>query len=231
MSYIHYKLNMLGLILTTTSCWPTDIGLFDFYRKRGLSPDQNHYNQSPLWSRLHITLAQITPIKPKWIYTEYSVLKIFSPIRIFEHLPLALKNRVCLEIFHCIKYIFTIQDFWATLPLPWKTESLWHVSLYWMYFSHSGFLTNLRLLCKTVCPGFTLLNIHFYHLRFLNNLRLPWNFSLYWTYIFYHSGFLSNLFLPWKQILPWNFLLYWIGYTFHIQDLSNLRLPWKQSLP
>jgi len=28
-----------------SSCWPTDIRLFDFYRKRGLGPDQSRYNQ------------------------------------------------------------------------------------------------------------------------------------------------------------------------------------------
>jgi len=85
------------------SCWNTDIRLFDFYR---LGPDQSHYNQSRLWSRLHTTLTQITRIKPKWIYTEYIVLNIFSPFDIFEQLELALKNRVCPKIFHCIEYIF-----------------------------------------------------------------------------------------------------------------------------
>ena len=37
-----------------------------------------------LWSGLHTTQAQITRITSKWIYTEYTVLKIFSPFRIFE---------------------------------------------------------------------------------------------------------------------------------------------------
>jgi len=53
-----------------------------------LGPDQSHYNQSRRWSRLHTTLAQITRIAPKWIYT---VLKIFSQFTIFVQLALALK--------------------------------------------------------------------------------------------------------------------------------------------
>jgi len=50
-------------------------------------------------------------------------LKIFSPFRIFEQLVLALKHS-CPEIFHCIEYTFY----------------------------HSGFLSNLRLPCKTELP-------------------------------------------------------------------------------
>ena len=79
---------------------------------------QCHDNQSRLWSRLHTTLAQITRITPMWIYTQYTVLEIFSPFRIFEQLALALKKRVCPEIFHCIEYILCIQDFWATCVCP-----------------------------------------------------------------------------------------------------------------
>jgi len=39
-----------------SSCWTADIRLFDFYRKRKPGPDQNHYKQSRLWSRLQTTL-------------------------------------------------------------------------------------------------------------------------------------------------------------------------------
>jgi len=39
---------------------------------------------------------------------------------IFEQLAPTLKNRVCPEIFDCIEYIFTIQDFWATCPCSEK---------------------------------------------------------------------------------------------------------------
>ena len=127
-------------------CWPTYIRLFGCYRKRGLGPDQSHYNQSWLWARLHTTLAQITRITPKWIHTEYTVLKTVSPFRTFEELALALKHRVCpeftalniyflsfrifeqlcacsenqccFEIFHCIEIFCIIQDFLATCACP-----------------------------------------------------------------------------------------------------------------
>jgi len=61
-------------------------------------------------------------------------LKIFSPLRIFEKLALALKNRVCPKIFHCIEYIFY----------------------------HSGFLSNSALALKKIVAlkFFTVLNIY-----------------------------------------------------------------------
>jgi len=36
-----------------------------FLQKRGLGPDEIHYNHSRLWSGLHNTLAQIARINPK----------------------------------------------------------------------------------------------------------------------------------------------------------------------
>ena len=91
-----------------SSCWTTDIRLFDFYRKRRLGPDQSHYNQSRLWSSLQTTLAQITQITPKWIYI---VLNIFTPFTIFEQLALAMKKQSCPVTFHCVEYTFYIQNF------------------------------------------------------------------------------------------------------------------------
>jgi len=91
-----------------SSCWTADIRLFDFYRKRGLGPDQSPYNQSRLWSRSQITRAQIAQITSKRMCT---VLKFFSPFTIFEQLALALKKQSCPENFHCIEYTFYIQDF------------------------------------------------------------------------------------------------------------------------
>ena len=82
---------------------------------QSLGPDKSQYNQLRLWSRLHTTLAQITQIIPKWIYT---VLEIFLPFRVFEQLALALKNRVCSENFLRIEYTFYIQDFWAACACP-----------------------------------------------------------------------------------------------------------------
>ena len=80
-----------------------------------------------------------------WIY--------FLPLRIFEQLEIALKNRVCPEYFYCVEYIFfIIQDFWATCACPEKQSLPWIFSLYWNIFYHSGFLSNLRLPWETEFP-------------------------------------------------------------------------------
>ena len=103
---------------------------------------------------------------PKWIYTEHNVLRIF----------------------------LTIQDFWATLRLPWKTEFA------------------LKL--------FTVFNILF-TLRIFEQLALALN-SLYWIYIFYsdvrwgswlgrHCSFqakFASVWIEWSSISsPLNWLL------------------------
>ena len=97
---------------------------------------------------------------------------------------LALENRVCREIFHCIEYIFYHSRFLSNLRLPLNTEFALKIFAVLNTLLHSGFLSNLPLPWKTKCA--------------LN--------SLCWIYFFNHSGFLSNLRLPWKTELPWNFL-------------------------
>jgi len=94
---------------------------------------------------------------PKWIYAEYTVLKIFSLFRIFEQLALALKNRAFPEIFTVLSIFLTIQDFWANLRLQWNTEF--------------------------ALKFFTVFNILF-TLRIFEQLAFVLN-SLYWIYIFY----------------------------------------------
>ena len=86
--------------------------------------------------------------------------------------------RLHLKIFTVLNIFFSIQHFWATLRLPWKTEFVrkFFAALNILYFSHSVFLSNLHLHWKP---------------------ELPWIFSLYWN-IFYHSGFFNNLRLPWN---------------------------------
>jgi len=101
---------------------------------------------------------------------------------------------------HCIENLFTVHDFWATCACPEKTKLPWNFSLYWIYFLHSGFLSNFVLALKTEFPLkiFTVLNIFFTIQDFWATLclpwktELPWNFSLHWIY-FLHSGVLSNL--------------------------------------
>jgi len=116
-------------------------------------------------------------------------------------------------MFHCIEYIFTTNDFWATLRLPWKAELPRNFSLYWIHFLHSGFLSNLRLTWRTECAlkVFTVWNIFFTiqdswaTCACPEKTELPWKFSLYWICIFHHSGILSNVRLTSKTELPWNF--------------------------
>ena len=171
-------------ILVSSCCWPTDIRFFDFYRKRGLGPDQSHYNQSQLWSRLHTTLAQITRITPKWIYT---LLNIFSPFRIFEQLTLPLKfftvlnilftvrifeqhafalKNSCPENSHSIETFFTIQDFWATCACPEIFRSVGAVAprpptSYAYVYSDKVQFTHVcsfaGKVCRETCKGIVLL--------------------------------------------------------------------------
>jgi len=121
-------------------------------RGAGLGWDQSHYNQSLLWFRLHTTLAQITRIAPKWLYNEYTVLKIFSPFRIFEQLGLALKIRVCPENFHCIEYTFYIQDFWTTCNCPEKQSVPWIYCIEYTFFIVHDFSAACACSEKQSCP-------------------------------------------------------------------------------
>ena len=131
---------------------------------------------------------------------------------------------------HSIENFFTVQDFWATCACPEKQSLSWNFSLYWMYFLHSGFLSNFCLTWKTELPwNFSLYWNIFHHSGFLSNLCIPckqsfpWTFQFDWTH-FLHSGFLSNLCLPWKTELPWNFPFYWIHFTFTIFEQLALAL-------
>jgi len=63
----------------------------------------------------------------------FTVLNILFTFKIFDQLAIALKNRVCPEIFH------------EQLAIALKTELPWNFSMYSNIFYHSGFLSNLRL--------------------------------------------------------------------------------------
>ena len=60
--------------------------------------------------------------------------------RIFEQLALVLKNRVCLEIFHCRAYwvYFYIQDLWATCACP-KNSVSWINWIEYIFFTIQDF--------------------------------------------------------------------------------------------
>ena len=124
-------------------------------------------------------LAEITRIIPKW---KYAVFKIFSRFRIFEQLALALKNRDCPEIFHCIEYLnifFAIQDFWVTLRLLWKRVALKIFTALNIYSLSFRIFEKLALARKTefALIFLALLNIaYFLDSGLLSNLRLSWKF-------------------------------------------------------
>ena len=151
-----------------SSCSNTDSRLFDFYSKQGLGPDQSHYKQSRRWSWLQTTLAQITRIAPKWIYT-----KIFSQFTLLRNLRLPLKKAELPEKFYCSEYtvLFTLRTF-NNLRLLWKQSFPLNFSLCWIYFYYSGSLGNAACPEKQSCPEIVhYIEYTFYHSGFLNNLR------------------------------------------------------------
>ena len=73
-----------------------------------------HTKLSPSHFTTKFRLCYISPNNtdhPKWIYTEYTVLNIFSPFRIFEQLALALKNRLCSEFTVLNIYFLSFRNF------------------------------------------------------------------------------------------------------------------------
>ena len=75
---------------------------------------------------------------------------------------------------HCIEHFFIVHDFWATCACPEKTELPWNFLLYWIYFLHSGVLSNLHALAlkNRGCPEFTVLNVYFLLFRIFEQLAL-----------------------------------------------------------
>ena len=109
---------------------------------------------------------------------------------------------------HCNEHFFTVHEFWATSACPGKTELHWKFSLYWIYFSHSGFLTTCACPENRVSP------------EILHCIE----------YIFYHSGFLSKFVLSLKNRGP---RIHSTDYIFSIiQDFwATCACPEKQSCP
>jgi len=71
-----------------------------------------------------------------------TVLNLFFTIQDFEQLALALKNRVCPEIFHCIEYTFTFRIF-EQLALALKNRVALKIFTVLSILLHSGVLSNL----------------------------------------------------------------------------------------
>jgi len=135
----HSKVNKESYRILISSCWTTDIQLFDFYRKRGLGPDQSHCNQSRLWSRLQTTLAKITRIATKWTFIES-----FFTVHDFWATCACLKNRVVWEFLTVLKYILSFRIF-EQLALALKNWVALKFLIVLNIYLHSEFLSNLRL--------------------------------------------------------------------------------------
>jgi len=163
----------------------------------------------------------------------FTVLNILFNIWIFEQLALALRNRVCPEIFHCIEYTFYIQDFWAHLHLAWKTEcALQFFTVLNILFAFRIF-EQLALAMKKECvlKIFTALNILF-TFRIFEQLTLPQKtecdlkiltvLNIAFTFRIFEQLALALE----NRVSPEIF--YSIECTFYIQDLwANLQLAWK----
>ena len=106
-------------------------------------------------------------------------------IQNFEQLALALKNRVCPEIFHCIEIFFIFQDFWGICACPENRVCHEHFSLYLIYFYIQDFWATFACPQKRVCPEFTVVNMYFFFIQNFEQLALAlknclsWKFSLY----------------------------------------------------
>jgi len=146
-----------------------------------------------------------------------------------SNLRLPWKTESALKFFALLNIFFVILKFWVTCTCPENRVTLEFFTVLNILFTFRIFEQLALALKNRGCPEFTVLNVYFFYSAFLSNLRLPWNFSLYWN-IFYDSGFLRNLRLPWKTELPWNFSLYW-NIFYDSGFLRNLWLPWKQSWP
>jgi len=110
-----------------------------FAENEGLVQIKSLYNPSRLWSRLQTTLAQITRIAPKWIYT---VLKFFHSLRFLSNLFLPWKQS-CPEKIHCIEYIlFTFRSF-EQLALALKNRVCPELIVLNIY---SGFLSKIYII-------------------------------------------------------------------------------------
>ena len=111
----------------------------------------------------------------------FNCIEIFVLFRIFEELVLARKTEFVMDFFAVFNILFTFRCF-SNFCLPSKTECALN-SLYWMYFLS---------------------------FRILNNLRLPWKFSLHWNQDFWGCA------CPENRVFPEIF--HCIEYSFYIQD-------------
>jgi len=176
----------------------------------------------------------MTRITPKWIYTEYTVLKFFHHSAFSSNLRLPWKTEFALKIFTVLNIFFANQDFWATLRLPWKTVcALKFLTVLNILFTFKVFEQFALALKNRVCPEFTVFNIYFYHSGFWATCPCPEKQSLPWIHcveiFFIIQDFWATCACPEKQSLPW---IHCVEIFFIIQDFwATCACPEKQTLP
>jgi len=126
-------------------------------------------------------------------------------IQKFEQLALALKNRVCPELYHCVEIFFTIHRIFEQLALALKTEfALKIFTVLNILFTFRIFEQLLLALKNKECPEFVLNSLYsFYHSEFWTTCACPEKQSLPWIhcikYIFFcHSEFWTTCACPEK---------------------------------
>ena len=123
----------------------------------------------------------------------------------------------------CIEHYFTVQDFWATCTCPENFLCIEYI------FYHSGFLGNLRLPWKTVCPeNFNCIEYTFFIQDFWATCTCTEKQSVLWIHCIEYIAFIIQDFwltctCPGKQ-LSWNFSLYWNILSFRIFEQPALVL-------
>ena len=135
-----------------------------------------------------------------WIHCiEY----IFFIIQNFEQPALALKNRICPRIFHCIEIFFIVQDIWASCACPEKQTVHWIHRIECIFYPSEFWTT-------CACP---------------EKQSLPWKCSLDWNQDFWVTCACSE-----NRVFPEIF--HCIEYRFYIQDFwATCACREKQSVP
>ena len=149
---------------------------------------------------------------------------------------LALENRVCREIFHCIEYIFYHSGLLSNLRLPWHTEFALKIFTVLNILLHFKIFEKLALALKNkVCSEFTVLNIYVLSFSIFEQLALAMKNTscpemFYCIEIFFSFRIFEQLARALKAGFSLN-SLYWI-YIFIIQDFwATCFCPEKHELP
>ena len=131
-----------------------------------------------------------------WIYIYILI------IQNFEQFALALKNRVCPEIFHCIEIFFIFQDFWGTCACPENRVCHEIFTVFNILFTFRMFEQLLLAMKNRVCPELTV--------------------------VFHHSDFWTTCACSEKQSLPWIHCIKFI--FFLIQNFEQPALALKNRI-